>query len=33
MSNWVLSFLRIVLPVGFGVFLLLLFQMLRRERE
>lgn len=31
--NWIFSLLRLVLPVGFGLFLLVLFQMLRRERE
>lgn len=31
--NWILSFLRICLPVGFGLFLLVLIQMLRQERE
>jgi hypothetical protein len=32
-SNWIFSFLRIILPIGFGLFLLVLFQLLRRERE
>jgi len=32
-SNLVSLFLRIALPVGFGLFLLVLFNMLRRERE
>ena len=32
-SNWIFSFLRLALPIGFGLFLLVLFQMLRRERE
>ena len=31
--NWIYALLRIVLPVGFGLFLLVLFQLLRRERE
>jgi hypothetical protein len=31
--NWIFSVLRIALPVGFGLFLLVLFQMLRRERD
>ena len=31
--TWIFSLLRIALPVGFGLFLLILFQMLRRERE
>jgi hypothetical protein len=32
-SNWIFSLLRIALPIGFGLFLMVLFQMLRRERE
>ena len=31
--NWIFSLLRIAVPLGFGLFLLVLFQMLRRERE
>ena len=31
--NWIFSLLRVALPVGFALFLLVLFQMLRRERE
>jgi len=32
-SNWLFLFLRLALPIGFGLFLLVLFNMLRRERE
>ncbi|MCW3054727.1 MAG: hypothetical protein JWN14_3897 [Chthonomonadales bacterium] len=31
--NWIYSLLRIALPIGFGLFLLVLFNMLRNERE
>ncbi len=31
--NWIFTFLRIALPLGFGLFLLVLIQMLRRERD